>query len=124
MSEDLSKITPYRAAQLIQEEMNAPAPAVAPAKTLETPSEGPLQTPAEAPSSPSEPSPCPAPPPAAKIVLEGTKTERELVLERELKERETRLSELEDENRMLKTPPSPKPAPQKRHWLEGGTFFE
>ncbi len=65
-----------------------------------------------------------APPPAAKIVLEGTKTEREVALERQVKERETRLSELEDENRRLKTPPTPTKAQEKGSWLTGATFFE
>ena len=67
------------------------------------------------------------PPPAARIVLEGTKTEREVALERTLKARETRLSELEDENRRLKAPaPTPEPLPEaeKRSWLDGATFFD
>jgi len=44
-------------------------------------------------------------------VLEGQHTEREAALAKTLKERETRLAELEDENRALKTvklPPTPK----------------
>jgi hypothetical protein len=48
-------------------------------------------------------------------VLEGTKTERELVLEKNLKDRETRISELEDQNHQLKSiqPPRPQPRPAK-----------
>jgi hypothetical protein len=60
---------------------------------------------------------------AAKTVLEGTKTERELALERQMKERETRVAELEDENRRLKTPPAAKPPQEKPSWLAGSTFF-
>jgi len=63
----------------------------------------------------------PAPPPAAEIVIKGKKTERELALERELKERETRLSELEDENRQLKTIEKGR-KPSERDW--GNTFFD
>jgi hypothetical protein len=50
---------------------------------------------------------------AAKTVLEGTVTEREAKLSKTLKDRETRLAELEDENRQLRetTPP---PAPKKK----------
>jgi hypothetical protein len=65
-------------------------------------------------------------------VLEGTKTERELALERDkarlaadLKARETRLAELEDENHRLKAVPTPSdPDPVKRGWLAGATFFD
>jgi hypothetical protein len=57
-------------------------------------------------------------------VLEGKKTERELALERELKETQTRQSELEDENHRLKTLPKPSQGPDKASWLDGGTFFE
>ena len=71
-------------------------------------------------------------PSAAKTVLEGTKTERELALERDkarlaadLKARETRLAELEDENHRLKAVPTPSdPEPVKRGWLSGATFFD
>ena len=68
----------------------------------------------------------PSPPPAAKTVVEGTKGEKEVALEGELKKRETRIAELEDENHQLKTPPTPKPkpAPKKKSWLDGLTFFE
>ena len=64
-----------------------------------------------------------SPPPAAKIVVEGTKTERELVLERDLKEREGRIANLEDENRRLKTPPTPRPGKEKSDWLGLDGFF-
>jgi len=57
------------------------------------------------------------PPPAAVIVAEGTRTERELELEEELqaerttrRNRELTIAELEDENFRLKTPPAPAPA--------------
>lgn len=43
--------------------------------------------------------------------MEGQKTERELALERRLKDRETRVSELEDENHRLK---QPVPVPVKK----------
>lgn len=80
-----------------------------------------------------------APPPAAEKVLSSDAKEEdaaELVrLRRELDEEkagrkkdQTRLSELEDENRRLKDVPKPKPSdPQpektKRSFLEGATFF-
>jgi hypothetical protein len=84
------------------------------------------------PSPAADPSAAPAVPPAAKIVKEGEKTERELTLEKTLKDRETRLSELEDENRRLKTPLPPAhkqdPAPEKKGWidgvLKGATLFD
>lgn len=68
----------------------------------------------------------PNPPPAATIVLEGNRTERELALERDIKAREQRLAELEDENRRLKTvTPPAKPADEKKKgWLSGATFFD
>lgn len=62
-----------------------------------------------------------APPPAARTVKTGTKTEREVALERDVKARETRISELEDENRTLKTVPAPRPSPaeqQKKSFLQ------
>lgn len=97
-------------------------PAATPAGTPATPSGAPSEPPAAPPAA----SPSATPPPFAQIVATGTKTERELALERKLKERETRVSELEQENHTLRTPP-PKPpgdpAPQKKHWLDGGTFF-
>ena len=79
--------------------------------------------------------PAPGPvPPAAKAVLESDAKESdaaELVeLRRKLqdaekakKDREVRLAELEDENRRLKTPPSPA-VQVKRSFLSGATFFE
>jgi hypothetical protein len=61
-------------------------------------------------------------------VREGTKTEKEVALERDLKAREQRLAELEDENRRLKTPATPPANPKadkaKRSWMAGGTFFD
>jgi hypothetical protein len=63
--------------------------------------------------------PAPAAPPAAETVLKGTRSERELQLEEDVKKkdetikhRETRISELEDENHRLKQVPSPTPAPE------------
>ena len=66
-------------------------------------------------------------PPAAKVVAEGNLTESDAAelarlrieaaeLSRTVKARETRLSELEDENRRLKAPPA---APEKKAWLDG-----
>jgi len=78
---------------------------------------------------PPDPStPAPAPPPAARIVADGKKTERELHLEREVKNRESRIAELEDENGQLKrvglmnrtAPAGAAPAPAKAPW----TFFD
>lgn len=58
---------------------------------------------------------------AAELV----KTKRDLDEERKTrKQRETRISELEDENRRLKTPPSDdKSSKQKQSFLDGLTFF-
>lgn len=98
-----------------------------PGSPPQTPPTAPPGEPGGPPTPPTGPTPEPAPPPAAKIVLEGTKTERELTLERQLKDRETRISELEDENRGLKTPPAPPQArpgqKEKKSWLSGATFF-
>ena len=70
-----------------------------------------------------KPIPSAAPKPtAAQIVVEGQKTERELVLERELKGAQVRINELEDERHKLKTitePVRPSPDKQKRSWLDG-----
>jgi hypothetical protein len=46
-------------------------------------------------------------------VLEGTKTERELALERDVKARESRIADLEDQNSQLKQIPKPRAAPKK-----------
>ena len=77
---------------------------------------------------PNDPAPTPVPAPsptgAADIVLAGKKTERELKLEKDLRDREIRAAELEDENRSLKQalqpPPAPKPQPKKSPW----TYFD
>lgn len=86
-------------------------------------------TPGEAPSASPVP-PAGAPPPAASAVLSGTRKEGETDLAAELekeraerKREQMRLSELEDENRRLKTPPPSPAVVQKKSWLEGGTFF-
>ena len=76
--------------------------------------------PASPPVAAPEGSPLPAPPQAAKTVLDGKRTERELALERDLKRLQTRTSELEDENRTLKTPPTPAPVKPRDRW----TFFD
>lgn len=79
-----------------------------------------------APEAPATP---PTPPPAARIVVEGTKTEREVALELEKKNLEIRVAHLEDEKRRLKELPAPDqlgtpPAPEKKSWLAGATFFD
>jgi len=86
-----------------------------------------------------EPSKDAAAPPAASTVMQSDAKEgdaAELVeLKRKLedekqgrKKDQTRLSELEDENRRLKTPPAPTPAPaaaeQKKRFMDGWTFFD
>lgn len=103
----------------------SPTPPTGQPSETPSPAEGSPVTPPPEPSNP--PLPCPAPPAVAKTVLEGTKSEKEASLEKSLKDRETRISELEDENRRLKTPPDPSkgsdPGSQKKGWLEGATFF-
>jgi len=97
----------------------SPAPPAPPSDPKEKGQEPPLP--------PNPPAPNPAPPITAKAVIEGTKTERELALEQKLTERERRVAELEDENRTLKTPQTPPKAPparEKKHFLDGGTFFD
>ena len=69
-----------------------------------------------------KPAPVKAPPVAASIVIDGTKTERELELEKKLKLREIEAAELADQNRSLKealeTKPQPKPAVKsKSKWF-------
>lgn len=70
----------------------------------------------------------PAPPPAAKIIVEGVRSELEIELESELqaerdrhattaaekKQREIRIAELEDERRALLAPPAPKKSIMER----------
>lgn len=85
------------------------------------------------PAPPSAPDPSSNLPPAAAVVAAGSLGESdaaELVRLRQekeetartLKARESRVAELEDENRRLKTPPPE--APEKFAFLRGGTFFE
>ena len=78
-----------------------------------------------------------ATPPAAATVLNSDVKEADAAeivrLKRDLEDREstlklreTRLSELEDENRTLKTPvpvPVKQEAPEKKGFLSGATFF-
>lgn len=90
-------------------------------------------TPSPEPPSPTPPAPQSAPPPAkpadvppaARIVVEGRKTEGEVALEIKKRKLETRVSELEDENRELKKvvqPPPPVNAPEKESFLSGFPF--
>lgn len=79
------------------------------------PEEGEPENPPEE-ETPAPPS-SPAPPPAAKTVIKGKKTERDVDLRRKLKERETRIAFLEDENQRLKNP-APPAAVEKRSWLD------
>lgn len=83
--------------------------------------------PPPAPAPPPGGTPSPEPPPATEVVLSGTKTEREIALERDLKNRELRIADLEDQNRQLKTIPKPAakaPPQEKKQWLSGLTFFD
>lgn len=86
---------------------------------------------------PGDTQPAATPPPAAAAVQGSAATEgdaSELVrLKRERddahkrqRELETRQAELEDENRRLKTVPTPPPAQpdKKKSWLQGATFFD
>ena len=82
--------------------------------------------PSEVPNSPQvSPAPAPppetlAPPPAAHLVIHGIKSEREIQLEQRLeetervkKDREMRISELEDQCQQLKRIPGGSPAPKR-----------
>ena len=96
---------------------------------------GGADAPAPLPSSDHSAPSAPAPPPAASAVMESgvsegdagelVKTKRQLADERAARKTEqTRLSELEDENRRLKSAglsphPAPAPAAQKKGWLSG-----
>ena len=97
---------------------------VTPAPEVPTPAPIPGENPP--PSAP--PQGAPAAPPVTGIVISGTKTEREINLERQLAERdekltaaerekrlaETRAAELERDNEELKKIPAPK---RKHNWL-------
>lgn len=79
-----------------------------------------------------------AAPPAASAVINSDVSEKDAAeivrLKREAdelrkgkKDVETRVAELEDENRQLKTipkPPEPPAIPPKKSWLDGATFFQ
>lgn len=82
----------------------------------------------------STPSPAAAVPPAAAAVLNSDVNESDagevVQLRRKLSDEErarklaeTRASQLEDENRTLKSPPTPA-AVEKKSFLDGATFFE
>ena len=93
-----------------------------------TPAQNPPVNP-PTPAPPATPAVAPAPPPAATVVTHGTKTERETNLEAELeaerkirKDREIRLSMVDDENRRLKTVIPPQPARKKASFLDDLTW--
>jgi len=98
------------------------------------PASGDMASPSTLPPGPPAPAPAaqPAPPPAASAVLNADVIEGDaaevVALRRQLdaekagrKADQTRLSELEDENRRLKTPPTR--APEKKSWLDGATLL-
>ncbi len=70
---------------------------------------------------PSEPT---APPPAAQTVLDGVKTERELELEKKLKDREIELAHIQDENHRLKQIPTRQPASSAPEDKDDWTAFK
>jgi hypothetical protein len=87
-------------------------------------------TPSAAPDPAPTPAPAPAaaPPPAAVVVLEGTKTEREIQLEKDLeterlarRKAETDAAYAQDEFRRLKEIPMPPPPNPKK---SRNTFFD
>jgi hypothetical protein len=101
-------------------------------------------TPRETPAPPAPPAAAPAPapaaapPPAARIVVNGARSEREIELEAELAEerqahattaadkkaREQRIMELEDERRRLLEPPKPVPRTDPKPKRTRLTFFD
>ena len=83
----------------------------------------PVADPAKPLAAPTAPSPSPTLPSLAETALDGPLTEQTAALSKKLKERETELASLQDENRRLKTQPE-MTAKQKKHWLDGGTFFD
>jgi hypothetical protein len=97
-----------------------------PSATPSAPQADPKESGQKPPSGANPPGHNPAPPITAQAVVKGTKTERELQLENDLKAQQTRTAELEDRVRTLSTPPQPakgQAAAQKKHFLDGGTFF-
>ena len=98
--------------------------------SLDGDNDGGDSTPAPQPPAP-EPTPEPKPPtsaakpPAATIVTEGKKSESDVLPEIKRKQLETRINDLEDENRQLKNlsaPPPPPAAPEKTSFLTGFPF--
>ncbi len=86
----------------------------------------------EGPSTPATPAHNQAPPIVATAIVTGTKTEKELELERQLenerksrKAEQTRISELEDQKRRLEQAGQTQDQvkKQKKSFLEGATFF-
>lgn len=70
--------------------------------------------------------PKPEPPPAASAVARGGLTEKEIELARQLKAREARIAELEDNLHRITKPPAPADpaAEKKRGWLDGLTLLD
>ena len=92
-----------------------------------TPADPQPDPPAQPPAPRQTQAPVPTPPPAARTVITGEKSEREIALEQRLKLTENRVNVLEDETSTLKTVPKlpdPQPQPKKKDFLEGLTFFE
>ena len=92
-----------------------PAPGAAAPEPTPTPA-----APSPAPSAPSAPPANVAPPPVAHAAVTGPKSERELELERRLKQREIEIAERDDRARQLserlaalERPPAPAPAAPK-----------
>ena len=107
--------------EILSIEIDPPSDPSAPAAPPSEPTPEPAVTLPGPPAS----GPPPTPPPAAETVLNGTRSEKEVALERELKAREIQIAELQDEHRRLKDiPKPPKPVAKKKGWLDGATFFD
>lgn len=99
---------------------NTPDPKPAPA---------PEAPPAAPPPAPPPPTASPEPPPVAKIVLDGKETEQTANLRKQLeeaqsrlKERETKIAEMEDKARREAPPVAA--TRQKKAWLSGNALFD